>query len=104
MCHLSIIIPVYNCEDFLQSRFKQLLPLYDLDISFEIIYVNDGSTDKSIDILNLLKNKYQNLTVVSQENKGSSEARNTGIKIAKGDYIQFLDADEYIEIEAKVHL
>ena len=77
MKELSIIIPVYNVqkylEDCLLSIYKQSLSLE----TFEVIAVNDGSTDSSIDILREYGEIYPNLTIISQENKGQSAARNT---------------------------
>ena len=96
---LSIIIPVYNCETYLEHGFEKLSKLYDTSLDFEIIYINDGSTDNSLTVLNEIEAKNHNVTIISQENKGSSEARNTGIKIAQGAYIQFLDADDYLNLE-----
>ncbi len=97
--NLSIIIPVYNCANYLKKGFEQLKPLYASKIDFEIIYVNDGSTDHSLEELKKIEASNKNVLVISQENKGSSGARNTAIDVAKGDYIQFLDSDDIIEIE-----
>jgi len=101
---LSVIIPVYNCCEYLLVGFEQLKKLYSLNIAFEIIYVNDGSTDESLQILKKIESHNANIKVISQENKGSSGARNTAIDIAKGKYIQFLDSDDYLDIENMVTL
>ena len=86
---LSIIIPVYNVEDYiikcLNSCVSQDIPLE----SYEIIAVNDGSKDSSLQKLNQFSKDYSNIRVISQENKGLSGARNTGLREAKGDYIWF---------------
>lgn len=95
---LSIIIPVYNCATYLKSGFEHLKPLYSTAIDFEIIYVNDGSTDNSLAVLQELQATNKYIQVITQENQGSSGARNTAIAVAKGAYIQFLDADDYIDI------
>ena len=91
---LSIIIPVYNVAEYLQecleSVFKQDLA------NCEVICVNDGSTDGSVDILKQFKSKYSDLIVISQSNKGLAAARNSGIKHASGKYIYFLDSDDYL--------
>ncbi len=90
---VSIIIPVYNVEKYLvkclESAFSQTLK------EIEIIAVNDGSTDNSLKILESYKDS--RLKIITQENQGLSGARNTGIKIAKGEYLLFLDSDDYID-------
>lgn len=101
---LSIIIPVFNCEEFLLKGFDKLMPLYKSAIEFEIIYVNDGSTDNSLKVLKKIESNNKYITVISQENKGSSGARNTAIDVAKGNYIQFLDSDDIIEIDKLIVL
>ena len=88
---LSIIIPVYNVEKYIEatisSVYRQNLP----EDEFEIILVNDGSTDNSLQIITELASKHSNITVLSQENQGPSIARNKGIQMAKGEYIHFMD-------------
>lgn len=89
---LSIIIPVYNIEAYigqcLESVFAQELSNY------EVICVNDGSTDKSQSIIESYASKHSNLHYIIQPNGGLSDARNTGIANAHGDYIFFLDGDD----------
>jgi len=91
----SLIIPVYNVEQYLQdclnSVVEQTYPHY------EVICVNDGSTDGSLAKLEEHQRKYPHITIISQSNKGLSAARNAGIQLAKGDYIFFLDSDDWIE-------
>ncbi|MGQ1943648.1 glycosyltransferase family 2 protein [Ornithobacterium rhinotracheale] len=96
---LSIIIPVYNCAEYLKPGFEKLRPVYDFlkESEFEIIYVNDGSNDSSLEELKKISSENSNVIIIDQENQGSSGARNTAIDVAKGDYIQFLDADDYID-------
>jgi len=93
---LSIIIPVYNAEQYLQkcleSVFNQNLPLQ----NYEVICINDGSTDASLSILNKFQEENTNVKVVSTENKGPAHARNRGLENAKGNYITFLDSDDQI--------
>lgn len=93
---VSIIIPVYNVEQYLEqclkSAIKQTLK------NIEIIVINDGSTDKSLDIIKKYELKYYNIRVINQENKGLSETRNVGLRESKGEYIYFLDSDDYIDI------
>ncbi len=94
---LSVIIPVYNTEKYLrkclESVFNQDLPLDE----YEIICINDGSTDHSENILLEFAEKYSNLIYIKQENQGVSIARNQGLDKAKGNYITFLDADDFLE-------
>ncbi len=95
--NLSIIIPVYKVEKYVE---KCLRSCAEQDISsdeYEIIVVNDGSPDKSLEIADRVAKEYNNITIVSQENQGLSLARNKGLSLAKGDYVWFVDADDWIE-------
>ncbi|CEP50983.1 capsular polysaccharide biosynthsis protein [[Clostridium] sordellii] len=98
MIKVSIVVPVYNVEKYLKesldSAVKQSLK------EIEIIAINDGSTDNSAEILEEYEIKYSNFKVINQENKGLSGARNTGIAECKGEYIYFLDSDDYIDLNA----
>ena len=91
----SVIIPVYNCESCLrrsiESVLKQTYPLV------EIIIIDDGSNDNSSRICDEYAEKYDNCKVIHQENKGVASARNRGLVQATGEYICFLDADDYYE-------
>ena len=92
---ISVIIPVYNNEKTIYRCIDSLInQSFD---NFEVILVNDGSTDLSKDICNEYANNYFNISVVHKANGGVSSARNTGIKIANGEYIMFCDSDDYIE-------
>lgn len=94
---LSIIIPVYNVEKYIK---KCLLSCVTQDISldkYEIIVVNDGSPDNSKEIIDILAKQYANIHVIEQENSGLSMARNNGLKVAIGEYIWFVDSDDWIE-------
>jgi glycosyltransferase involved in cell wall biosynthesis len=96
MLKLSIIVPVYNVSKYLAKCLDSLI-CQDLKLEeYEIIVVNDGSTDNSEEISRQYEEKYSNIKVVRQENQGLSGARNTGIKLAKGKYIQFVDSDDYL--------
>lgn len=94
---VSIIIPVYNVEKYLEKCLDSAVSQTLKDI--EIICINDGSTDSSQEILNNYKKNYNNIKVINQENKGISSARNLGLNIAKGEYIYFLDSDDYINVK-----
>ena len=93
---LSIIIPVFNVEQFIaqciESIYSQHFPLK----RFEVIAVNDGTPDHSMDIVKRFAAKYSNLQIINQENKGLSVARNTGMQYAKGDYVWFVDSDDWL--------
>src|SRR5690625_850767 len=86
----SVIIPLYNKEKYIHNTIKSVLEQNIID--FEIIVINDGSTDKSYDIVKSIDDK--RLKIINQENKGVSSARNLGIKQAKFDWIALLDADD----------
>ena len=92
---VSVIIPAYNVENYLIRSVKSVLEQDLLDI--EIIIVNDGSTDKTSLVAKELEKTFYNVKVINQQNQGVSEARNKGLKQAKGEYICFLDADDYLE-------
>lgn len=94
---VSIIIPVYNVEDYLEKCLESVLNQTVTEI--EIITINDGSTDGSLDILNKYAKLDSRIKIIDQKNKGLSGARNSGIKVAKGDYIVFVDSDDTIEKE-----
>lgn len=94
---LSIVVPVYNVEEFLPKCIDSLL---NQDLSaedYEIILVDDGSPDRCGAICDEYASKYGNIRVVHRKNGGLSAARNSGIEIAQGKYIQFVDSDDYLE-------
>lgn len=95
---LSIIIPCYNVEKFVQKCTESILVQQGFD--FEIILVNDGSKDNTLQFLENLAKKDIRIKIFTQENQGLSGARNTGIENAKGDYIMFVDADDWLEPNA----
>lgn len=95
MPKVSIIIPVYNSENYISKCLDSVLNQTFDDI--EIICIDDGSTDKSFNILNKYNIKEKRIILLTQENKGQGEARNKALDIAKGEYIYFLDSDDYIE-------
>lgn len=91
---LSIIIPVYNVELYLKDCLDSIFVHQKISHKIEVIAVNDGSTDRSGEILNKFKEEHD-FILFDQENKGLSCARNSGIKIAKGKYLLFIDSDDY---------
>lgn len=94
MTRISVIIPVYNAAKTLARCLDSVLSQ---TISpFEIVTVNDGSVDSSINILNEYAGRYPQIHVISQANKGVSTARNVGINAATGEWILFVDADDYL--------
>ncbi|MDR2409276.1 MAG: glycosyltransferase, partial [Bacteroidales bacterium] len=95
MPKVSIIIPVYNVEKYLAECLDSAIGQTLRDI--EIICVDDGSTDHSPEILDEYVKKDSRITVLHQSNGGPSKARNTGIDIATGEYILFLDSDDTIK-------
>ncbi len=92
---ISVIVPIYNAEDFLERCIKSILCQTKKEI--ELILVDDGSTDGSLEICNSFANWDKRVKVLSRENSGVSASRNAGLDIANGDYISFVDADDYIE-------
>ena len=92
MTKVSIIMPVFNDADRLDKSINTVINQTLKDI--ELICVNDGSTDDSLEILNEFAKEHEFIKVLSQENQGSGKARNYGMSEATGDYIGFLDADD----------
>lgn len=92
---LSIIVPVFNVEQYLKQCLESLQGQNYSD--FEVICVNDGSTDGSRKILTEMENRFSQMRIIDRENGGLSAARNTGLKEAKGDYIVFVDSDDWVE-------
>lgn len=94
MKKISIIIPLYNAASSIVRCLSSIMETeYD---KYEIIVIDDGSTDNSVDLVKELMNKNSHILLVSQENKGPSVARNKGLEIAKGDIITFVDSDDYV--------
>ena len=96
MIPLSIIVPVYNVEKYIkpciESIFRQGLD----EDSFEVIIINDGTKDCSIEVIQDIISQHQNITVIHQENQGLSVVRNNGIAVAKGEYILMPDSDDLL--------
>ena len=94
MPKVSVIIPVYNVEKYLRECLDSVVNQTIKDI--EIICVNDGSTDGSLDILNEYCSNDDRFVIINQENQGLSVARNNGLNSASGDYVAFIDSDDYL--------
>ena len=94
MAFFSVIIPLFNKEYFIRETLKSVLRQHFDD--FEIIIINDGSTDNSLDVINEFKDP--RIQIFSQSNSGLSAARNHGIKLAKGTFLALLDADDEWDI------
>jgi glycosyltransferase involved in cell wall biosynthesis len=92
---ISVIVPVYNVEPYLCRCLDSLLA-QTVIAEMEIILVDDGSTDGSGDICDSYASHYANINVVHQRNMGLSGARNSGIDIACGEYIGYVDSDDYV--------
>ena len=95
MVEISIIVPVYNAAAYLQNCIQSISN--QTFKSIEIIVVNDGSTDNSVEIIKSLQIKDARIKLLDGPNKGVSYARNLGLKTAKGEYVGFVDADDWIE-------
>ena len=91
---VSVIVPVYNVEKYISACVRSLID--QTYPNFEVILVDDGSTDGCPAICDDFAAKYDNISVIHQENRGLAGARNTGIRAACGDYIGFVDADDLI--------
>lgn len=97
---LSIIIPVYNVERYIDGTLNSIYTNC-LDLSmFEVVVVNDGTPDNSMQIVDRYKKKYCNLNIINQPNSGLSVARNTGIIKSKGKYVWFVDSDDTINSQS----
>ena len=96
MPKISVIIPVYNCEKFLPMCLDSIiLQTYE---NLEIICVNDGSKDNSLKVLQKYARKDSRIKIINQKNQGQSVARNAGLSEATGDYVSFIDADDWVSL------
>ena len=95
---LSVIIPVYNVEPYLEQCLDSVVNQTYKNL--EIICINDGSTDNSLKILEKYQKKDKRIKLINQKNQGASVARNAGLDIANGEYIAFVDSDDYLELNA----
>lgn len=98
MAKVSVIIPAYNIEDYIGECLKSVLNQTLNDI--EIIIINDGSTDKTLEKINRVINNDKRVKVINQKNRGLIETRRVGLKNASSEFILFIDGDDYIELNA----
>ena len=94
---VSVCVPVYNAQLYLEECIQSLIGQTLKDI--QLIFVNDGSTDKSKSILDKYKKQYKNIVIIDQENQGLGGARNTALKYVEGEYVGFVDADDFVDVE-----
>ncbi|MBQ2890573.1 MAG: glycosyltransferase [Clostridia bacterium] len=94
---ISIIIPVYNAEDYIEECVKSVLSQTYKDI--ELLLINDGSTDKTGEMLDLFPEKDERVRVFHKENGGTHTARNLGLDNAKGEYVMFMDPDDWLSLD-----
>ena len=95
---LSIIIPVYNVEKYIGRCLKSCLNQYGANVEdYELVIVNDGTKDNSMQIVEKMTYNHSGSCIINQSNQGLSMARNAGLKAAKGDYVWFVDSDDWIE-------
>ncbi len=95
MKKISVIVPVYNTEEYIEKCIRSIMnQTYK---NMEIIIVNDGCTDNSIKVVEELKKSDDRIIIVNQENQGVSAARNAGLEKASGEYVAFVDSDDYLD-------
>lgn len=95
-CKLTILVPVYNVEQYIRSCIESIFKQGMDERSFEVIIINDGTKDRSMEVISDLVRQHSNITVYEQENQGVSVARNLGIDKAKGTYLTMLDPDDFL--------
>ena len=91
MSKISVILPVYNCQEYIEKSITSVLNQTFSD--FELIIVNDGSTDNTSEIISQFTDS--RVKIINQSNQGPGAARNNALKIAEGDYIMYLDSDDW---------
>ena len=89
---VSVVVPVFNAEEYL----PRVIACFDTQMlrDFEVIFVDDGSSDASLDLLKDYASRRENVVIIQQENRGAGASRNVGLERAKGDYVVFVDADD----------
>lgn len=96
MKQLSIIVPVYNVENYIHPCLLSIFSQNIAEDDFEVIIVNDGTKDNSMEVIKDIINQHTNIIIINQQNQGLSMARNNGMEIATGQYILFADSDDMI--------
>jgi len=96
MCNLTVIVPVYNVEQYVEKCLQTIV--CQTIKPYEVLLINDGSTDGSRGICQKFCNEYSFIKIIDQENKGLSEARNAGLDHSTGDYVIFIDSDDYVSL------
>ena len=95
---ITVICPCYNAEKYIDKTISSLLSQEIFNFKFEVIFINDGSTDNTLELLNKSKKLFDakdiQIKIISQNNSGAGAARNKGIKSASFDYLAFLDSDD----------
>lgn len=95
---ITIVVPVYNVENYIERCVNSLVNQTFSD--FDIVLVDDGSKDKSGDLCDMFEKQYNNITVIHKENGGLASARNAGLEACTGEYVMFIDSDDWIETNA----
>lgn len=95
---VSVIIPVYNTEAYIEDSLRCIMNQTLKEL--EVIVVNDGSTDNSLDIINKIAQEDERIQVYSQRNQGQSVARNAGLEMARGEFLYFMDSDDLLSADA----
>ena len=97
MIKISVVVAIYNVEKYLEKCIQSII--FQTYKNIEIILVNDGSTDNSLNICKKYKSEDSRIIIINQENQGVSVARNNGIDRASGEYILFVDGDDYLRTD-----
>ena len=94
---ISVVIPIYNGEKFLTETYERLCRSEEKDL--ELLFVNDGSTDKSAELIKEFQKKDSRVKYFEKENGGIASARNCGLQHAEGEYVCFLDQDDFVKTD-----
>ena len=97
---LSIIVPVYKVEKFISFCIESIIKQRESSIQYELIIVNDGTPDRSMEIAKEILQSMHNVIYVDQQNRGLSAARNVGLSKASGKYVWFIDSDDWIDLDS----